>query len=269
MARGTAANGQWAFVLHQYPWSESSLILDLFTRQQGRVTVVAKGARRASSQMRSVLLPFQRILVHLGRSARDRLPAKAHSVSEDPSDLLPLRGAEWAAGENQAMMEGAALFSGFYLNELLMRLLPREEPAPRLFDLYTLTLPALMSGVETHAQAALRAFEWGLLKELGHLPDLQRTTTTQEPLDGAELYALTAELGLVPARYGEGLAGRQWLALQEAMDQEDLPALQRACVPALSEFKSMLRRVLQYHLGTRPLRTREILQDIVALQVRV
>ena len=105
-ARGAAPLA--AYVLHRYDWSESSLILDLFTRSQGRVGAVAKGAKKPHSNLRAVLLPFQRINVSLGR-----LPE-----GEGAGDIQTLRQAEWAGGP--AMLSGAALFSGFYLNELLM-----------------------------------------------------------------------------------------------------------------------------------------------------
>src|SRR4051812_20080093 len=135
-----------AYVLHRYDWSESSLILDLFTREQGRVAVAAKGAKRPYSQMRAVLLPFQRIHVTIGRI----------SGAEGASEVQNLRGAEWAGGA--AMLTGAALFSGFYLNELLMKLLARHDPHQALFDIYAQTLPALASPDEQQVQAALRAF---------------------------------------------------------------------------------------------------------------
>src|SRR6188474_2086760 len=96
---------QAAYVLHRYDWSESSLILDLFTREQGRLAVIAKGAKRPYSQLRSVLLPFQRILVALGRAP------KTDAAGEPTSDVQNLRAAEWAGGA--AMLTGAALFSGF------------------------------------------------------------------------------------------------------------------------------------------------------------
>src|SRR5829696_5596903 len=99
-----------AYVLHRYDWSETSLILDLFTREQGRLAVVAKGAKRPYSQLRSVLLPFQRIHVGLGR-----VPRADASADEPANEVQNLRSAEWAGGA--AMLTGAALFSGFYLNE--------------------------------------------------------------------------------------------------------------------------------------------------------
>src|SRR5881396_4020453 len=155
-----------AFVLHHYDWSETSLILDVFTREQGRIAVAAKGAKRPYSQFRSVLLPFQRILMSLGRT-----PA-------GESEVHNLRGAEWAGGA--PMLSGAALFSGFYLNELLMKLLARHDPHPALFDAYAATLPCLVADDEAQVQAALRAFEVTLLKEIGVLPDLSLVTLTLE-----------------------------------------------------------------------------------------
>ncbi len=115
MAAARASAPQPAFVLHQHDWSESSLILDLFTRGQGRVVAAAKGAKRPYSQLRAVLLPFQRLNVALGR-----LP--------EVGEVQNLRQAEWAGG--LAMPAGAALFAGFYLNELLIRLLARHDAHP-------------------------------------------------------------------------------------------------------------------------------------------
>src|SRR4051794_34915132 len=131
MARASRpATSLAAYVLHRYDWSETSLILDLFTREQGRVAVAAKGAKRPYSQLRPVLLPFQRLNVSLGRLA----------AGEASGEVQTLRQAEWAGGA--PMLSGVALFSGFYLNELLMKFVPRHEPVPRLFDTYAQTLPA-------------------------------------------------------------------------------------------------------------------------------
>ena len=99
-----------AFVLHRWDWSESSLILDLLTREQGRIAVAAKGAKRPHSNLRAVLLPFQRIAVTLGRAPE----------GDAEAEIRNLRAAEWAG--SGAMLKGGSLFSGFYLNELLMKL---------------------------------------------------------------------------------------------------------------------------------------------------
>ena len=243
-----------AYVLHRYDWSESSLILDLFTREQGRVAVAAKGAKRPYSQMRAVLLPFQRIHVTIGRISGD----------EGASEVQNLRGAEWAGGA--AMLTGAALFSGFYLNELLMKLLARHDPHPALFDIYAHTLPALASADEQQVQAALRAFELSLLREIGVLPDLSLVTLTQQPLDGDRRYALRADAGVLDAGGDDAepseLSGDVLIGLQAALEHGSLDALRLACARSLGELRAALRGLVHYHLGSSTLRTREVMRDL-------
>jgi DNA repair protein RecO (recombination protein O) len=244
-----------AYVLHRYDWSESSLILDLFTREQGRVAVAAKGAKRPYSQMRAVLLPFQRIHVTIGRISGD----------EGASEVQNLRGAEWAGGA--AMLTGAALFSGFYLNELLMKLLARSDAHPALFDAYAATLPLMVSADDGIVQAALRAFELALLQQVGVLPDLSCVTMTQAEVDPAGRYLLLPEQGVVTARGRENeLAGQTLIGLQAALQHGSLVALQQACAPALQELKLLLRALLHYHLGSPVLRTRQVMLDVQALE---
>jgi len=248
-----------AYVLHRYDWSESSLILDLFTREQGRLAVAAKGAKRPYSQLRPVLLPFQRVHVALGR-----VP-KSDSSEQPLGEVQNLRSAEWAGGA--AMLTGAALFSGFYLNELLMKLMARHDPHPALFDIYAQTLPSLASAEETEAQAALRAFEISLLKEVGVLPDLSLVTLTREEVQGTERYALLPEAGVAAVRGGDAeIAGSTLIGLQAALEHGSLPALQQACAQALPELKAMLRGLLHYHLGSPVLRTRQVMLDMQALE---
>ncbi|HWH74380.1 MAG TPA: DNA repair protein RecO [Methylibium sp.] len=255
MNRRVAPALQPAYLLHAHDWSESSAILDLFTREQGRVVVAAKGAKRPYSQLRAVLLPFARLNVSYG--AR-------RGAGEGASEVLPLKAAEWAGGP--APPGGAAVMTGFYLNELLMRLLARHDPHPALFDAYALTLPALGSGDELHVGAALRAFELLLLRETGLLPALDRVTLTQQPLAGAA-HALRPETGLAPVAAGEpGLAAADWQALQAALDADDLAALQRACVAPQAELRALLRALLHYHLAAPMLRTRQVMIDLQNLQ---
>jgi DNA repair protein RecO (recombination protein O) len=254
-----------AFVLHQYDWSETSLIVDLFTREQGRVVVAAKGAKRPYSQLRPVLLPFQRIQVGLGRAAR--APAGEEAVPE----VQTLRSAEWGGGT--VMPGGAALFSGFYLNELLMKLLARHDPHPGLFDVYAATLPAL--GAETppdalrddgRAQAALRAFELKLLQEVGLLPDLSLVTATQTAVEPGLRYRLQGDAGVV-ARLGDGeLDGASLIEAQAALQHGSLAALQQACAKALPGWRTALRGVLQSHLGSSVLRTRQLMIELQTLE---
>ena len=245
-----------AYVLHRYDWSESSLILDLFTREQGRLAVAAKGAKRPYSQLRAVLLPFQRIHLTLGRAPGAEGAAEVHN----------LRGAEWAGGP--PMLTGAALFSGFYLNELLLKLVARQDPHPVLFDVYAATLAALGAGAdEGGAEIALRAFELALLREIGVLPDLSRVTATQGALVGDGRYALHAEAGLgVVGAADVGLSGSAWVELQAALVHGSVAALQGACAAVLPELKGLLRGQLHYHLGSSALRTRQVMVEAQNLE---
>jgi DNA repair protein RecO (recombination protein O) len=244
-----------AFVLHRYDWSESSLILDLFTREQGRIAVAAKGAKRPFSQLRSVLLPFQRIQVSLGRQA----------TGEDVRDVQNLRAAEWTGGS--PMLTGAALFNGFYLNELLLKLVARHDPHVGLFDAYAATIGAL-GAVEAGAQAALRAFEIVLLKEIGLLPELSVETATRRPVDVGERYRVLADAGVVaaPGATDGTMSGATLASIQEALDSGDLAALQRVASLSLAELRPILRAQLHYHLGTDTLRTRQVMLDAQSLE---
>jgi len=244
-----------AYVLHRYDWSESSLILDVFTREQGRIAVAAKGAKKPFSQLRSVLLPFQRIQVTLGRTPAD----------SEMREVDTLRAAEWTGG--LAMLTGAALFSGFYLNELLMKLLARHDPHPLLFDAYAATIATLGSAPEADAQAALRAFELVLLKEIGLLPDLGTETASQRSVRPEARFRLLADAGVVET-LDDGDAstsGATLLALRDALAAGDLRALQAAARAALTELRPLLRAQLHYHLGSSQLRTRQVMIDAQSL----
>ena len=239
-----------AFVLHQWDWSETSLIIDLFTRDQGRLAVVAKGAKRPNSQLRPVLMPFQRVLVGLGRGA-----------GEGGSEVLNLRTADYAG--NGQRLPPAQLISGFYLNELLLRLLARGDAHPVLFDAYADTLQALAGPDD---EACLRAFELVLLRQMGVLPELNRDTTTQACIKPGRAYRLHGEAGLVVvdvSRTGDGeqqvLAGEHCLALEQALASGLMPALRAACQADLPALRQQLRATLVYHLGSPPLRTRQLM----------
>jgi DNA repair protein RecO (recombination protein O) len=239
-----------AFVLHRYDWSESSLILETLTRHHGRVALVAKGAKKPSSNFRPVLLPLQPLHVAFGGDA----------------EIRTLKSAEWLGG--QVMPTGEALLSGYYLNELLLRLLARDDPHPALFDVYAATVQVLATDDPLTLQPALRAFELLLLREIGLLPSLDTQTATLAPLQPDERYTLRAEGGLVewhdPDPRGS-LEGVQWLALQQALDD---PAPFHATlreVAEMGELKPQLRALLHYHCGVATLRTRQLMMDLQAL----
>ena len=247
MATSKAVAPLLAYVLHRYDWSETSLIVELYTRPLGRVAVVAKGAKRPTSQLRPVLLPFQPVLALLGKTPTD-----------EQQDIRLLRSAEWAGG--QPLLAASAMFSGYYLNELLMKLLPRGEAQPVLFDAYADTLAALAT--EPDDSAALRAFELLLLRELGWLPALDEVTLTAAPLQPDAPYTLHDEGGLVP---GPGPAGITWQAMEQALAHRSTSALRTLCGPEAATLRGPLRKLLHYHLGPAPLRTRQVWQGVQRL----
>lgn len=258
--RKSASLPTLAYVLHTHDWSETSLILDLFTLSHGRVVAVAKGAKRPSSQLRSVLLPFQCISVAFG----------SKPVADDQVWLL--RHAEWGGGP--AWPGGAALVPAMYVNELMIRMLPRQDAMPVLWAAYADLLPVLTSPDTLHA--GLRAFELMMLRQMGHLPDLSLHSTSSQTLDDDVLYTLHPELGVAEAQDDEAaLPG--WLLRQiehalglvassngtTAGESEGMPVrLLQACQLASTALRNLLRVLLHYHVGPAPLRTRQLMHDL-------
>ncbi|QNB01480.1 DNA repair protein RecO [Massilia sp. Se16.2.3] len=237
--RDTRVNGQPAFVLHSYPYKETSLIVDLFTRDHGRIAVVAKGAKRPLSKLRGVLQTFQPLAVSWSGK----------------SELRTLIDAEWVGG--MLPLERTALLCGFYLNELLVKLLARDDPHRALFDHYISTLNELAH--DEPAQIALRKFERALLKETGVAADLGRSTTTREVVQATSDYVVDPERGAREARVSDVwpvVSGKTLLD----MEREDYgdPATQ-------SQSKQLMRFLLAHHLGGVPLNTRQILIDLMQL----
>lgn len=239
-----------AYVLHRYDWSETSLILEVFTRHHGRIALVAKGAKRPSSSFRPILLPLQPLRLSYGGE----------------SEVRTLKSAEWVGGH--VMPTGEALLSGYYLNELLLQLLAREDDHPQLFDVYAQVVQVLASGQEALLQAALRAFELLLLREIGFLPPLDHQTLTLAPLEANASYVLVPEGGLRSAQHEErqSLSGDQWQQLQQALsDEAPLTETLRVCAQLSNELKPQLRSLLHYHCGVSTLRTRQMMVDLQSL----
>ena len=239
-----------AYVLHRYDWSETSLIVEVFTRHHGRIALVAKGAKRPSSSFRPVLLPMQPLRLAFGGDA----------------EIRSLKSAEWEGGHT--MPRGDALLSGYYLNELLLALLARDDPHPALFDIYAAVVQVIASEHGEALQAALRTYELLLLREIGLLPQLNVQTMTLAPLHPSTRYALVPEGGLRQATDAEraALDGAQWAHLQTALDADaPFTTTLRACAAVVSELKPQLRTLLHYHCGVSTLRTRRMMLDIQAL----
>ena len=239
-----------AYVLHHYDWSETSLILEVFTRHHGRIALVAKGAKRPSSSFRPVLLPLQPLQLSYGGEA----------------EIRTLKSAEWMGGH--VMPTGESLLSGYYLNELLLQLLARDDPHPTLFDVYANVVRVLASEHDEVLQAALRTFELLLLREIGLLPRLDHQTLTLAPLDADAQYTLVAEGGLRARAESDraSLSGAQWLALQQALETgAPFTDTLRACAAVMGELKPQLRALLHYHCGVTTLRTRQMMVDLQSL----
>lgn len=229
---------QPAYLLHWRPWSESSLLLDLFTRTHGRLALLAKGARRGRSRTRGALLPFQPLLASW--SGKGQLPV--------------LTGVEIAAVVPRPT--GAALGCGYYMNELLLKLLHRFDPHERLFDAYDVAVVRLGSqaGDNNAAERALRIFEKALLSETGFGLILDRDVRTGEAIDPGRDYQYLPGRGPVAA--GEGKEGAGLMVRGEtllALGRESLVDAR-----SLRESKRLTRMLLHQQLGGRPIRSREV-----------
>jgi DNA repair protein RecO (recombination protein O) len=166
------------------------------------------------------------------------------------------------------MPTGEALLSGYYLNELLMLLLAREDAHPLLFDVYTKVVQLIASEHGEVLEAALRAFELMLLREIGLLPMLDAQTMTLLALHPDERYCLVPEGGLRQASQADrtNLSGSQWAALQQTLGASmSLPELLRVCAEVATPLKPQLRTLLNYHCGVSNLRTRQMMIDLQSL----
>ena len=175
----TRVEQQPGFVLHAYPWRETSLIVEALTRDFGRVALVARGAKRRTSQLRGLLSPFSVL-------------ALAWSGKGEVKTLLR---AEWTGG--LVPLRGDALLAGFYLNELVVRLLAWADAHPRLFTAYAQALRAL-AGEAPGLESTLRAFELELLREVGWLPGLDMCADGESIVPAAR-YRVDPQRGLVRA----------------------------------------------------------------------
>ncbi len=243
----TKHNAQPAFVLHSYPFRETSLILEAFSRNCGRVALVARGARRPRSALRGVLLAFQPLLLSWAGK----------------SELRTLYKAEWQGGLPQ--LRGIGLLCGFYLNELMVKLLARDDPHEDLYDLYDRTLRALSNGGE-HA-ATLRAFERHFLKELGYALALDRDVMSGDAVQAGYTYQYWIEHGPVRSTrsnrsYGAGAEHQLEFAGQTLLDM----ARDDYSNPlTLQQSKILMRVLINHYLGDQTLNTRQLLKDIQGL----
>lgn len=216
-----------AWILKAAPYGDSSLLIEAFAREQGRVGLIARGARGPKAKARGLLQPFRPLLLSWNSSG----------------DLGALTATEPAGPE--LALPGEAVFSGWYLNELLLRLLQRHDAHPAVFDAYV----AALHGLGTDLEPSLRIFELRLLAELGFGLDLP------DDLDSTGWYRYEADHGAVPVARAESgaVSGSALIALrdQTLVRPEDLRVA-----------RSLLREALAPHLGARPLASAIMLRDI-------
>lgn len=233
---------QAAFILHTYPYRETSLVVEAFTAT-GRVALIAKGAKRPRSALRGVLQAFQPIL--LSWSGKHEMKTL---ISAECSGSWPI-------------LSGDALLMAFYLNELLLKLLPRDDPHPQLFAYYEATVKTLAEG---YAQTSLlRRFEQMLIRELGYGLQLEREADSGLPLNDEARYYYVFERG--PQRNASTqahypmISGRTLLA----MSREDYEQPELA-----QEAKLFMREVLDHYLERRELHSRQIWRQLKELTER-
>lgn len=227
-----------AFVLHSRPYRDTSLLLEVFACEQGRVGLVARGARSARSRQRGLLQPFQPLL--LSWTARGELGTL--TAAEASGAPLPLRG--------------YGLYGAFYANELLVRLLHRNDPHPELYPVYGTALAGLAQ--QPDSEPVLRRFEQRLLEALGYGLQLGQDVDGAE-LDPQILYDYLLDHGPVPlardaVARGVKLSGRSLLAMQaECFDDEQVRR----------DARRLTRAALDLHLGGAPLKTRAVLRQLL------
>jgi DNA repair protein RecO (recombination protein O) len=229
-----------AFVLHSYPFRETSLIVEVFSRNHGRVPLVARGARRPRSAIRGLLMGFQPLsLSWFGKH-----------------ELRTLHSAEWQGGQPQ--LQGTALMCGFYLNELLLNLMARDDPHENLFDYYQQTLQRLAQE-QDHA-FTLRSFEKHMLQELGYALSLETEAGSGRPVLPERSYRYILERGAVAetadSSQGMPVAGKTLLDMA-ADDYSDAVTARQS--------KQLMRMLLDHHLAGKPLHTRELMRDLQKL----
>jgi DNA repair protein RecO (recombination protein O) len=242
MNQRSKVDGQPAFVLHSYPFRETSLIVEVFTRDFGRMALLARGARRPRAAIRGLLMGFQPL--ELGWAGK--------------GEVLTLIKAEWQGG--QPLLAGEALFCGYYLNELLMHLLPREDAHETLFARYAEMLQRLAADPAGKVREAdLRCFEKALLQELGYGLTLDRDAAGQ-PIAADAYYTYRMEQG--PVRLEHAEADAQVVRGQTLLD---LAAEDFSEPRSRLEAKILMRTLLAYYLAGKELETRKIFKELQEL----
>lgn len=236
MTSHTRVQQQAAFILHHRPFRDTSQLLDVLSREHGKLALVARGSRGARSRLRGVLRPF--------------MPLSVSWVQR--SDLGTLIGAEVRGAPLR--LSGDALLSGFYVNELLLHFLHRHDPQPEIFEIYAQTIQALAAAADV--SPCLRRFEVELLRQLGYALNLDHESGSLEALEADQHYEYRLEEGPVRVHRTEGdlvFRGSELLEIREQCFEK--PEVLRAA-------SRLLREVIAFHLGGKELKSRKVLVDL-------
>jgi DNA repair protein RecO (recombination protein O) len=223
--------------LHTYPFRETSLVVETFTRNFGRVGLVARGARRPRSAMRGLMMAFQPLLLSWAGK----------------SELRTLHKAEWLGGVPQ--LQGLGLMCGFYLNELLLKFLAREDPHDALYGIYEEAIAALAR--EPEPAAVLRRFEKHLLKELGYALVLDHEADSGKPIDPGKRYTYVIERG--PVQLDRGMQAQLEISGRTLIELE---GDNFADATTLAQSKQLMRFLVNHYLGNQELHTRQLLREM-------
>jgi DNA repair protein RecO (recombination protein O) len=224
------------YLLHHRPWRDTSRILEVLTREHGRLTLFARGVRGPAAKLASVLQPFQPLL--FSWAGRGEAPALTGAERAEPAAALP----------------ASCLLPGFYLNELLLKLTTRHDPQPQLFDYYHEALVGLRHAPAL--EASLRRFEMRLLEVLGYGLELTTEASCGAPVDAHAFYVFRSAHGLVPAARTDAgaLAGNSLL---------ELAAGEFSGARTLEDARHLLKAALAACLEGRPLATRTVARAMV------
>ncbi|WP_342607622.1 DNA repair protein RecO [Vibrio tritonius] len=232
---------QRCFVLHRRPYSESSLILDVFSEEHGRISLMAKGARAKRSNLKGALQPFTPLLLKWSGKGSMKTLRQAEPISLG----LPLTG--------------ISLYSAMYVNELVDRVLAPEVPHPDLFHDYLLALTELVQW--DNPEPPLRRFELALLSAMGYGVDFLHCAGTGEPVDPDMTYRYREQKGFIASVRRDNLTfvGNELIAISERRftTKEQLQAAKR-----------FTRIALKPYLGGRPLKSRELFRQAILPRAR-
>jgi len=247
MSSDARINNEPGFILHTYPFKETSVVAEVFTRGHGRVALIARGARRPASALRGLMQPFTPLLLSWFGKA----------------ELKTLHAAEWQGG--LMAPEGRALMCGFYLNELLLRLLARGDAHETLYDRYLATLGQLAGeacGTDyeraTYFERILRRFEKNLLSEIGYGATFDVEAGSGAPIQAQARYVFQPERGALRATGQPGCPVSGQTLMDLAADRFERQT-------TLVEAKALMRTLINHTLGAKPLYTRQLLRDLTEL----